>query len=306
MITGSIWLSFESLVDYISNNSKQSIAIQLIWKERFTHTSTALFAGLGLSLSGLIMQSVFRNPLAGPYVLGVSSGASLGVAILLLGGVGFSVGTPIAACIGAMSGLIVISIFAQKINSSSIILILGLMMSYFTSAFTSFLLSISSAEEIQSFSLWGLGSFSKTNVSELLIISIATLGATLFFFYRRHQLNLYVIGDEYAKSLGVNTSQLRILSVIVVGIVSGLITAYCGPIAFVGMAVPHLARNISKTANHKNYIILSLLIGAIFMLCCDILSSTPFWRQSIPINSITCILGAPIVIWVLTKMNIKR
>ena len=273
----------------------------IVWLKRIPHTFMALIAGIGLSISGLIMQTIFRNPLAGPFVLGVSSGASFGVAILLLGGLSIGIGIPVAASTGAMGTLLLISFFAKKINSSSSILIIGLMLSYFVSAFTSFLVSISTAEEVQSFSLWNLGDFSKVSLTEIAGLSLIVVSSVIYFLFRHKAYSIYLLGDTYAQSLGVSPIQLRTISVIVVGILAGTITAYCGPIAFVGISVPHLARSISKRSNHQSYIINSIFIGAIFMLLCDILCENPFLQQTLPINSITCLFGAPVVIWIMYK-----
>lgn len=276
----------------------------IILHYRLPKALTACFAGSALAVSGLLMQSFFRNPLAGPYVLGISSGASLGVALLLLFfSSSFMLSVPLAASLGSFIVLICMIWASKKFNSSVSLLILGLMISYLTGALVGVLQYFSSSEEIQSFVLWGMGSFAKTQWLDLkLMLPVLVLGL-LFAYSRSKALNSLLLGESYAQSIGVSLKTIRREILYLVGILVAWVTAYCGPIAFVGMAVPHLVRLGVAESDHKITIPLVALTGACVALVCDLLAQAPGLDIVLPINSITSLFGAPFVIYYLLKKN---
>ena len=282
----------------------------IIQDYRIPKAITAVLVGSGLSISGLLMQTLFRNPLAGPFVLGISSGASLGVALLILGssligGIGAiafsSFGMAIAASLGAFLVLSAVLIAANKVRNTMSILIIGLMFGSLTSAIISVLAYFSSAEQLQQFIFWGFGSLGNLSWNELLIFTIIFLiGISLLAFIIK-PLNSMLLGENYAKSLGINIKQTRNLVLIITSILTGVITAFSGPIAFVGLAVPHLTKLLFNTSNHKVLLPAVTITGAILMLIADIISQLPTIEYTLPINAITSLFGAPIVIWLLVR-----
>jgi iron complex transport system permease protein len=266
--------------------------------------------GAGLSISGLLMQTLFRNPLAGPFVLGISSGASLGVALLILGSsliggisaIAFSsFGMAIAASLGAFLVLSAVLIAANKVRNTMSILIIGLMFGSLTSAIISVLAYFSSAEQLQQFIFWGFGSLGNLSWNELLIFTIIFLIGIFLLAFIIKPLNSMLLGENYAKSLGINIKQTRNLVLIITSILTGVITAFSGPIAFVGLAVPHLTKLLFNTSNHKVLLPAVTITGAILMLIADIISQLPTLEYTLPINAITSLFGAPIVIWLLVR-----
>ena len=282
----------------------------IIQDYRIPKAITAVLVGSGLSISGLLMQTLFRNPLAGPFVLGISSGASLGVALLILGSsliggisaIAFSsFGMAIAASLGAFLVLSAVLIAANKVRNTMSILIIGLMFGSLTSAIISVLAYFSSAEQLQQFIFWGFGSLGNLSWNELLIFTIIFLiGISLLAFIIK-PLNSMLLGENYAKSLGINIKQTRNLVLIITSILTGAITAFSGPIAFVGLAVPHLTKLLFNTSNHKVLLPAVTITGAILMLIADIISQLPTLEYTLPINAITSLFGAPIVIWLLVR-----
>ncbi|MCF6279313.1 MAG: iron ABC transporter permease [Flavobacteriaceae bacterium] len=277
---------------------------------RLPKAITAILVGAGLSISGLLMQTLFRNPLAGPFVLGISSGASLGVAILILGasligGISAfetsSFSMAIAASLGAFLVLSAVLIAANKVRNTMSILIIGLMFGSITSAIISVLAYFSSAEQLQQFIFWGFGSLGNLSWNELKIFGfIFILGVSLLIFIIK-PLNSMLLGENYAKSMGVNIKKTRNIVLIITSILTGVITAFSGPIAFVGLAVPHLTKLIFNTSNHKILLPAVTIVGAILMLVADMIAQLPTSEYTLPINAITSLFGAPIVIWLLIR-----
>lgn len=279
----------------------------ILWNFRLPKAITAVFVGAGLSVAGLLMQTLFRNPMAGPYVLGITSGASLGVAILIMGSsfLPFTLATPYGLVIAAAGGsalvLWIVLWVSQKIKDTLSILIVGLMFGSFTSAIVSVLAFFSSAEEIQKYTFWAMGSLSNlSNDSLLLLVATVTLGLLASLFTLK-SLNVLLLGEQYAISMGMPFQKIRWIVIIATGLLAGSITAFAGPIAFVGLAVPHLARLLFQTSQHISLFIASLLIGSILMLLCDIIAQVPGSDYTLPINAITSLIGAPIVIWLLIR-----
>ena len=308
---GSIQIPFKDVLTAVFNGEVSKDSWKTIIQDyRIPKAITAVLVGSGLSISGLLMQTLFRNPLAGPFVLGISSGASLGVALLILGssligGIGAiafsSFGMAIAASLGAFLVLSAVLIAANKVRNTMSILIIGLMFGSLTSAIISVLAYFSSAEQLQQFIFWGFGSLGNLSWNELLIFTIIFLiGISLLAFIIK-PLNSMLLGENYAKSLGINIKQTRNLVLIITSILTGVITAFSGPIAFVGLAVPHLTKLLFNTSNHKVLLPAVTITGAILMLIADIISQLPTIEYTLPINAITSLFGAPIVIWLLVR-----
>lgn len=283
----------------------------IIINYRLPKAITAILVGIALSISGLLMQTLFRNPLAGPDVLGLSSGSSLGVALIILG-TNFippflspfllsPYGITVASCLGSLSILLAILIVSQKMKNTMAILITGLMFSSFVNAFVSILTFFSTAQQLQKFSFWNLGSLGNLSWSTIIIITISSsIGLTLSIFSIK-PLNALLLGENYAKSLGINLKKTRLIIIIATTILTGTVTAFTGPIAFIGLTVPHISKLIFQTSNHTILFSGTLLSGAIIMLLCDTITQIPGTNFTLPINAITSIIGAPIVIWLLNK-----
>ena len=278
---------------------------------RLPKTITAILVGGGLSVSGLLMQTLFRNPLAGPFVLGISSGASLGVAFLVLGsgvlgGLGATLlsgpwAMVIASATGSFLVLLAVISAAFKIKDAMALLIIGLMFGSLTGAIVSVLSYFSRAEALQQFVFWsfgGLGHLTWTGVIILLVSVIIGLVVTIASL---KSMNALLLGPQYAQSLGISLRKSTFLMVLATSILAGSITAFAGPIAFIGLAVPHLVRQIIGSSDHKIMVPSSFLWGSIIMLLCDTVAQIPFSSMTLPINAITSILGAPVVIWILLR-----
>lgn len=298
-----------SLFGTIENTSWHYIVVDY----RLPKAFTAIIVGSGLGISGLMMQTLFRNPLAGPFVLGITSGASLGVAIVTMGASLFggvllgalaSKGTlVIAATLGSFLVMLSVSVISVKVRDAMAILIIGLMFSSISGAIVNVLSYFSSAEELQQYFFWGFGSLGNLSWHELLILfSIYLLGIILSLSIVK-SLNSLLLGENYAKSLGLNIKRSRLLIVISTSLLAGSITAFVGPIAFVGLAIPHISRQIFNTSNHKILLPAVFLIGAITMLICDTIAQLPNSDYTLPINAITSLFGAPVVVWLLVRQR---
>jgi iron complex transport system permease protein len=278
---------------------------------RLPKAITAVLVGVGLSISGLLMQTLFRNPLAGPYVLGLSSGSSLGVAFIILGA-GFmpaflsqfllsSYGIILASCVGSSLVLILILIVSQRLRDTMSILIVGLMFSSFTGAIVSVFTYFSSAEQLQKYTFWSMGSIGNLSWQNITVLGVCVLLGLLISLASLKPLDALLLGENYAKSMGLNIQKTRYVIILATSILAGSITAFAGPIAFIGLAVPHLAKLLFQTSNHKILFFGTLIIGSIIMLFCDTVSQMPGFDFTLPINAITSIIGAPVVIWLIVK-----
>lgn len=283
---------------------------------RIPKAFTAILAGLALSISGLQMQTFFRNPLAGPFVLGISSGAGLGVALLVMAGSAFGLSffsggfgmwaVVFAASSGAILVLLLMSLTAWRVKDSMTLLIVGLMFGSLAGALISVLAYFSEAEQLKVFTVWSMGSLGGTQAGQLeifLLICILGIIPVLIFI---KSYNAMLLGEAYAKSMGVNIHRLRWAMIISTGILAGSATAFCGPIAFIGIAVPHMARLVFKSGDHKILFPAAALIGAIVLLFCDAMSQLPGSAQTLPINAVTSLIGAPMVIWLILKRNFSQ
>ncbi len=283
----------------------------IIVNYRLPKAITAVLVGSGLSVSGLLMQTLFRNPLAGPYVLGISSGASLGVALLILGssilGGSFTLlgqsqlFISIAASCGAFLVLFAVMLVSKQVKNTMSILIIGLMFSSLTSAVISVLAYFSSAENLQQYLFWGFGSLGNLTWSEVLIFACVYVLAALLILPAIKPLNSLLLGENYAKSIGINIKRTKNLLLIATSLLTGVITAFAGPIAFIGLAAPHITKLILNTSNHKLIMPAAALLGANIMLISDTVAQLPNSEYTLPINAITTMFGAPIVIWLLLR-----
>ena len=314
---GSITIPFKEVYTSLTGGqSSKSTWEYIIINYRLPKAITAVLVGMGLSISGLLMQTLFRNPLAGPYVLGLSSGASLGVAFVILGasvvpsflsGILLSpYGIVLASTLGSTSVLLLVLLVSQRLRDTMAILIVGLMFGSFTTAVVGVLTYFSTAEQLQKFTFWSMGNLGNLSWTSILILTICVLLGLFLSLLSIKPLNALLLGENYAKSMGLNFSRARLIIILATSILAGSITAYAGPIAFIGLAVPHIAKLVFQTSNHTVLFWSTLLFGAAIMLVCDVVSQMPGMEITLPINAITSILGAPIVIWLLVrKRNFK-
>ncbi len=303
---GSISISFSDVFRIFTGNAVKDINHDIILNFRLPKAITAIIAGASLSVAGLLMQTLFRNPLADPYILGVSSGASLGVAfITMASGVlpavlvagGWSM--VLAAVFGAAFLLVLVLIVSFRIQNAVSLLIVGIMFGTIAGSVVSILQNFSNPDAVKLFVMWTFGSLSSvtwTYMHALVPVSVAGL---LIAFYLQKNLDALLLGENYAQGLGVSVVRTRFLIVIATGLLAGGITAFTGPIAFVGVAVPHIARGIFRTSNHKILLPATLLTGASLLLVCDIVSQIPAY--TLPVNTISSLFGAPVILWIILK-----
>ena len=277
---------------------------------RLPQAITALLAGIGLSVSGLLMQTLFRNPLSDPSLLGISSGSSLGVALVILLGTatGLSVntlslwstfGVTVAAFVGAFAVLLLILALSSRLRNMVSLVLVGIMIAYIAGSVTDILKFFSQKEGLHSFVIWGLGSFSNVSKAQLPFFAIAVVVGAIGSFLLFKTLNLLLLGERYAENLGVNIKRSSMLIILASGFLTALITAFCGPIAFLGLAVPHIARFLFKSSDHKLLIPATAFIGMDLALFCNLIARLPSFEGNLPINSVTALIGAPIVLWVI-------
>jgi len=309
---GSVNIPFKDvLYSLLGKSTGHDTWHYIILDYRLPKTITAILVGSSLSVSGLLMQTLFRNPLAGPFVLGISSGASLGVALLLLsagvfgGSVAFlataNFSMALAASLGAFLVLSAVLVAASRVRNTMSILIIGLMFGSFTGAIISILAYFSSAEQLQQFMFWSFGSLGNLSWQELgLFFTIYVLGMVFIVFIIK-PLNSLLLGENYAKSMGVNFKTTRTISLIATSLLTGVSTAFSGPIAFIGLAVPHITRLLISSSNHKVLLPSVAIIGAIVMLISDTIAQLPNSDFTLPINAVTTLFGAPVVIWLLLR-----
>lgn len=270
---------------------------KIILNIRLVKAVVALLAGAALTVSGLQMQTLFRNPLAGPYVLGISSGASLGVALVVLAGVGSSVGIAGAAWIGAGAVLLVIAAVGHRIKDIMVILILGMMFSSGVSAVVQILQYLSKEESLKAFVIWTMGSLGEVTSSQLLILIPSVMAGLLLAVLTIKPLNLLLFGEEYAVTMGLNVRRARGLIFLSTTLLAGTVTAFCGPIGFIGLAMPHVTRLLFRNSDHRVLLPGTILTGAAVLLVCDLISKL----FTLPINAITALLGIPIVVWIVLR-----
>jgi iron complex transport system permease protein len=309
---GSVTIPFSdvisSLLGFSSENSNWEY---IVIHYRLPKTLTAICVGSGLGISGLLMQTFFRNPLAGPYVLGLSSGASLGVALVVMGAsvlsgfIGELIFSRWAITLAASSGSLLVMIIvlatSRQVKDTMTLLIIGLMVASLTSALVSVLAYFSQAEELQLFMFWSFGSLGNMTWNEILILSSCWLLGIGLAIASLKNLNALMLGESYAKSMGVSLQKNRILIITSTSLLAGSATAFAGPIAFIGLAVPHIVRQIVSTNDHKILLPNVIFGGALLLIICDIIAQVPWSNSTLPINAITSIFGAPVVIWLIVR-----
>ncbi len=314
LIFGSVNIPFESVVKILFGDVAQNDSWRLIvLKSRLPQTVTAILAGAGLAVGGLQMQTLFRNPLAGPSILGISSGAGLGVALVLLlagkiGGVALShlgwtghLSVALAAFVGASLVLTLILFLSRHLKDNAMLLIVGIMVGYAASALVGILKFYSMKEDVHAYVIWGLGSFSTVSWSQMgVLFPVVVLGLVGSVFLVK-PLNVMLLGDQYAGNLGVNIKISRLLIILCTGLLTATITAFCGPIAFLGLAVPHLTKGLFRTSDHKVLIPAVILAGIAVALFSNLIARLPGFDGALPINAVTSMIGAPVVIWVILK-----
>lgn len=310
---GSVYIPLDTTLDILLGNDAKKSWEYIILNYRLPKGITAILTGAGVSVAGLQMQTLFRNPLAGPSVIGISHGASLGVAIFVLastmifgsalhlqnslgswGLIGFAVA-------GSFSILACVLFASSRLNDNTSVLLIGIMFGFITGSVVSILQYFSTPELVQNFLIWSFGSMSGVAWSQMKVLAPVVILALVFSFTLAKSMNALLLGENYALGVGVNTKQARIIIIVTTSLLAGTLTAFVGPIAFVGVAVPHLSRLLLKTSDNKILIPAVMLTGMVIMLVCDIVSQLPGQRITLPINSITALFGAPIIIGIILK-----
>lgn len=310
---GSVHIPFKNIFSILigESSNKESWSI-IILESRLPKAIAAILCGSALSISGLQMQTLFRNPLAGPYILGISSGAGLGVAIFImgLGFLGISASTMnlsinsgiiIFSILGSLSVLGILLSIINRIKDIMTVLILGIMIGSIITAVIGIIQYFSHSSQLKSFIMWTMGDLSSITNDQLQLLTPIVLAGIILSFFTSKTLNALLLGEEYAKSLGVNIKQSRIIIILITSVLTGSITAYCGPIGFVGIIIPHIARMLCNSSDHRILIPITVLLGVNVLLIADIISQLPGLEQTLPINSITSLIGIPFIIWIILK-----
>ena len=311
LLIGSVRIPVADVCRILTGGEGNEIWTNIIFQSRLPQALTAIVAGAGLAVSGLQMQTVFRNPLAGPSVLGISNGAALGVAFVVLmsgriGGVALSrlgylgdAAMSVAAIIGALAVMLLIVWIAQKVKGNVTLLIIGVMIGYLANAIIGVLKFLSPEEDVKAFVVWGLGSFSRVSGDEMVLFVVLMCILLPLSCLLVKSMNLLLLGDRYAANLGLNIRQARMLVIVCSGVLVAIVTAYCGPIMFIGLAVPHLARAIFRTSDHRVLMPATALCGAALALVCNLIARMPGFEGALPVNSVTALVGAPVIAAVL-------
>lgn len=304
---GSATIPLKDIWLVLTGQAGDNIYGEIILNYRLPKALTAILTGAALSVAGVLMQTFFHNPLAGPDVLGVTSGASLGVALLTLGGAAlpFSVitgwGQVTAAILGAVGVLLLVIVVSIKIPQTVSLLIIGMMFGNFAGAIVSILQSTSNPDTLKLFVTWTFGSLSSVGWQYMPVMAPIIGFGILVALLLQKQLNVYLLGKNYASGLGISVPTLRLVIIIATALLAGTSTAFTGPIAFIGITVPHIARGLFHTSNHRIIIPASILCGAVIMLVCDLISQLPGTNNLLPINAVTALFGAPVIIWIILK-----
>lgn len=322
LMTGSVTIAPEQVLRILmGGEGLRESWVAIIWLFRLPKAVTAVFAGAGLALSGLLMQTLFRNPLAGPSVLGISAGASLGVALVVLSAAGGGtsarfieglglygqMGIVAASGLGAIGVLAVILVMARRVDNVMTLLIIGILSGFAINAAVSVLIHFSVAELIQAYITWTFGSFGAATWSDLrLFIPVMTAGLIGCQIIRK-PLNGLLLGEDYARSMGLRLLPLRLVMIGLTGLLTGVTTAFCGPVAFIGVAVPHLARLVMDSSDHRLLLPATALLGSIVALAADLLAQLPGSQAVLPLNAVTALIGSPVIVWlILRRKNLQR
>ena len=313
LLIGSVKIPLEDVCRILTGDDSNEIWANIIFSSRLPQALTAIMAGAGLAVSGLQMQTVFRNPLAGPSVLGISNGSALGVAFVVLlsgriGGVALSrlgylgdAAMSVAAIVGALGVLILIVWISNRVKGNVTLLIIGVMIGYLANAIIGVLKFLSPEEDVKAFVVWGLGSFSRVSGDEMgLFVVLMTVLLPLTMLLVK-TMNLLLLGDRYAANLGLNIRRSRLLVILSSGVLVAIVTAYCGPIMFIGLAVPHLARALFRSSDHRVLMPATALCGAALALFCNLIARMPGFEGVLPVNSVTALVGAPVIAAVLFR-----
>lgn len=313
LLIGSVRIPVADVCGILAGTESNEIWENIIWKSRLPQALTAIVAGAGLAVSGLQMQTVFHNPLAGPSVLGISNGSALGVAFVVLlsgrlGGVALSrlgylgdAAMSVAAIVGALAVMMLIVWISQKVRGNVTLLIIGVMIGYLATAIIGVLKFLSPEEDVKAFVVWGLGSFSRVSGDEMVLFVVLMAILLPLSFLLVKPMNLLLLGDRYAANLGLNIRKARLLVILCSGVLVAIVTAYCGPIMFIGLAVPHLARALFRTSDHRMLIPATMLCGAALALVCNLIARMPGFEGALPVNSVTALVGAPVIAAVLFR-----
>ena len=313
LLIGSVSIPVADVCRILLGNEVNEVWANIIFQSRLPQALTAIVAGAGLAVSGLQMQTVFRNPLAGPSVLGISNGSALGVAFVVLlsgriGGVALSrlgylgdAAMSVAAIIGALAVMLLIVWISQRVKGNVTLLIIGVMIGYLANAIIGVLKFLSPEEDVKAFVVWGLGSFSRVSGDEMLLFVALMCVLLPLSCLLVKSMNLLLLGDRYASNLGLNISRARLLVILSSGILVAIVTAYCGPIMFIGLAVPHLARAVFRSSDHRVLMPGTMLCGASLALVCNLIARMPGFEGALPVNSVTALVGAPVIAGVLFR-----
>ena len=316
LVFGSVDIPFRQVVRVLTGGVADKASWQfIILQSRLPQTITAIFCGASLAVSGLVLQTFFRNPLAGPSVLGISNGASLGVAVVMLalGGTlgldgqtseGLLLGSRLSVVVGAFVGAVAITLLylfvGRYVKSNLVILILGIMVGYLTSSAVTLLNFFATVENVHSYVSWGMGSFSNVSLEQLPLMCGISLVGIILALLQIKSFDALLLGENYAANLGTNLSRVRGIMLLSTGILTAVTTAFCGPVSFIGLAVPHMARLLLRTANHKVLMPATMLMGAVIAMLCNLICAMP-QNIVIPLNAVTPVFGAPVIIYIILK-----
>lgn len=313
LLIGSVRIPVADICRILLGMEANEIWQNIIFQSRLPQTLTAMVAGAGLAVSGLQMQTVFRNPLAGPSVLGISNGSALGVAfVVLLAGnlssttlsrMGYlgDAAMSVAAIVGALAVMLLIVWVSGKVKGNVTLLIIGVMIGYLANAIIGVLKFLAPEEDVKSFVVWGLGSFSRVSGDEMVLFVVLMCILLPLSFLLVKPMNLLLLGDRYAANLGLNIRRARLLVIVCSGVLVAIVTAYCGPIMFIGLAVPHLARAIFRSSDHRILLPATALCGTLLALVCNLIARAPGFEGALPVNSVTALVGAPVIATVLFR-----
>lgn len=315
LLIGSVRIPVADVCRILVGDDSHEIWSNIIWKSRMPQVLTAIVAGAGLAVSGLQMQTVFRNPLAGPSVLGISNGSALAVAFVVLlsgklGGVALSrlgylgdAAMSVAAVIGALAVMLLIVWIAQRVKGNVTLLIIGVMIGYLANAIIGVLKFLAPEEDVKSFVVWGLGSFSRVSGDQMVLFVVLMAVLLPLSSLLVKPMNLLLLGDRYAANLGLNIRRSRMQVIVCSGVLVAIVTAYCGPIMFIGLAVPHLARALFRTSDHRVLMPATMLCGAALSLLCNLIARMPGFEGALPVNSVTALVGAPVIASILFRRH---
>ena len=314
LVVGAVDIPLKEVANILMGGKSEHASWEfIVMQSRFPQGITAMLCGASLAVSGLMLQTAFRNPLADPGIFGINSGASLGVALvmLLMGGsisagafslTGF-VATLAAAFVGAMLVMALILMFATMVRNNVMLLIIGIMIGYIATSAISLLNFFATEEGVQSYMVWGLGNFGGVSMEQMPAFVVICLGGLVAALLLIKPLNALLLGERYAENLGINTQRVRNWLLVVTGLLTAITTAFCGPVAFIGLAVPHIARMLLGTENHRSLMPATILTGAAIALICNIICVLPGDRGIIPLNAVTPVIGAPVIIYVILKQR---